>query len=107
MSFDHPLSSLPVLTATLLSPYGLMAFDVESPPSVRIREAFSRAGLQLNVRTEINASLLALRAVRGDTIAFVDPLSAPPGPALVMLPFRPRTSLSLSILPPRPHQPSV
>ena len=107
MSSDHPLSSLPEITATHLSPYGLMAFDVESPPSVRIREAFSRAGLQLNVRTEINASLLALRAVRGDTIAFVDPLSAQPGPELVLIPFSPRISLSIFLLTHRDKQPSV
>jgi DNA-binding transcriptional LysR family regulator len=90
-----------------LSPYPLISFDVESPPSVQIREAFSKAGLQANVRTEINASLLAAEALRDETVAFVDPLSVKPDPDLTLLPFNPKIPLSIFILTHQDKTPSM
>ena len=107
MQKSHPLSSLPEITAKDLSPYPLISFDVESPPSVQIREAFSKAGLQANVRTEINASLLAAEAVQGKTVAFVDPLSVKSNPALALLPFNPRIPLSIFLLTHKDKTPSL
>lgn len=107
MPNDHPLSSRTEITAMDLSPYPLISFDVESPPSVQIREAFSKAGLQANVRTEINASLLAAEAVRDKTVAFVDPLSVRPRTDLVLIPFNPRIPLSIFILTHRDKTPSL
>ncbi|HEY6631863.1 MAG TPA: LysR substrate-binding domain-containing protein, partial [Rhizobiaceae bacterium] len=107
MKTGHPLTARQEITALDLSPYPLISFDVESPPSVQIREAFSKAGLQANVRTEINASLLAAEAVRGKTVAFVDPLSVKPDPGLVMRPFNPRIPLSIFILTHQDKTPSL
>ncbi len=107
MRKSHPLSSLPEITVRDLSPYPLISFDVESPPSVQIREAFSKAGLQANVRTEINASLLAAEAVRDKTVAFVDPLSVRPDPELTLLPFNPKIPLSIFILTHHDKTPSM
>ncbi|WP_292317833.1 LysR family transcriptional regulator [Mesorhizobium sp.] len=107
MATSHPLSSRPEITATDLSPYPLIGTDVESPPSVQIREAFSKAGLHANVRTEINASLLAAEAVRDKTVALVDPLSVKPCRDLVLIPFSPRIPLSIFILTHRDKTPSL
>lgn len=107
MQNGHPLMSRQEITARDLSPYPLISFDVESPPSVQIREAFSKAGLQANVRTEINASLLAAEAVRDKTVAFVDPLSVKPDPGLVLRPFNPRIPLSIFVLTHQDKTPSL
>jgi DNA-binding transcriptional LysR family regulator len=107
MRKSHPLSSLAEITALDLSPYPLISFDVESPPSVQIREAFSKAGLQANVRTEINASLLAAEALRDETVAFADPLSVKPDPDLTLLPFNPKIPLSIFILTHQDKTPSM
>jgi len=107
MRKSHPLSSLTEITALDLSPYPLISFDVEAPPSVQIREAFSRAGLQANVRIEINASLLAAEALRDETVAFVDPLSVKPDPELTLLPFTPKIPLSIFMLTHQNKTPSL
>ena len=107
MSVNHPLSSLAEVTVTDLASYPLISFDVESPPSFQIREAFSKAGLHPNIRTEINAALLAAAAVRDRTVAFVDPLSVQPGPDLVMKPFSPKIPLSIFMITQREKTPSL
>ncbi len=106
MAANHPLSELAEITVGVLSDYPLITFDVESPPSVQIRETFSKAGLLPNVRTEINASLLAAQAVRNKTVAFVDPLSAVVSPGLVLKQFSPKIPLSIFILTHRNKTPS-
>ncbi|QOG07274.1 LysR family transcriptional regulator [Aureimonas sp. OT7] len=98
MTDGHPLCGLPKIRAEDLMGFPLIGFDVESPPSVQIREVFARAGLQPNVRAEINASLLAPHAVRDGTVAFVDPLSVPRSPNLVLKQFEPRIPLPIFIL---------
>lgn len=98
MASDHPLADLREVSVHDLAPYPLISFDVEAPPSAQIRDAFAREGRRPNIRTELNAGLLAPQIIRDDTIAFVDPLSVVPGPDLAMRPFFPRIALSIYML---------
>ncbi|MBK0329653.1 LysR family transcriptional regulator [Rhodobacteraceae bacterium F11138] len=101
MDAHHPLARLDHVTPGDLEDVPLIVFDIDTPPSVLIRDNFARYGVQPRIRMELNASRLADGLVRDDMVAFVDPFSRAPDPTLALRPFAPRVPLSIFMLTPK------